>query len=221
MSLHFVFGASGAGKSYYIYQKIIRESIQNPKKQYLVLVPEQFTMQTQKELVRMHPRKGILNIDVLSFERLAFRVLEETGYLCEDVLEETGKSLVIRKVAQNHKKELSVLGEKMKRQGYISEMKSMVSELRQYEVSKEDMEKMLECAKDKPELYYKLKDIAVLYDGFFEYLEGKAITREEVLEVLGSVAGKSKKLKESILVLDGYTGFTPIQQNVLEKILPL
>ena len=86
----------------------------------------------------------------------------------------------------------------MKRQGYISEMKSMVSELRQYEVSKEDMEKMLECAKDKPELYYKLKDIAVLYDGFFEYLEGKAITREEVLEVLGSVAGKSKKLKESI-----------------------
>ena len=85
----------------------------------------------------------------------------------------------------------------------------------------EDMEKMLECAKDKPELYYKLKDIAVLYDGFFEYLEGKAITREEVLEVLGSVAGKSKKLKESILVLDGYTGFTPIQQNVLEKILPL
>lgn len=85
-----------------------------------------------------------------------------------------------------------MLGEKMKRQGYISEMKSMVSELRQYEVSKEDMEKMLECAKDKPELYYKLKDIAVLYDGFFEYLEGKAITREEVLEVLGSVAGKSK-----------------------------
>ena len=130
MSLHFVFGASGAGKSYYIYQKIIRESIQNPKKQYLVLVPEQFTMQTQKELVRMHPRKGILNIDVLSFERLAFRVFEETAYLCEDVLEETGKSLVIRKVAQNHKKELSVLGEKMKLQGYISEMKSMVSELR-------------------------------------------------------------------------------------------
>ena len=81
MSLHFVFGASGAGKSYYIYQKIIRESIQNPKKQYLVLVPEQFTMQTQKELVRMHPRKGILNIDVLSFEgiKCAWRKNETTG----------------------------------------------------------------------------------------------------------------------------------------------
>ena len=119
MSLKFVFGPSGSGKSYQLYDYVIRESVKFPDRQYIVLVPEQFTMQTQKELVRMHPRKGILNIDVLSFERLAFRVLEETGYLCEDVLEETGKSLVIRKVAQNHKKELSVLGEKMKRQGYI------------------------------------------------------------------------------------------------------
>ena len=70
MPLHFIFGASGAGKSHYIYQKIIQESMEHPGRQYLVLVPEQFTMQTQKELVMMHPKKGILNIDVLSFERL-------------------------------------------------------------------------------------------------------------------------------------------------------
>ena len=102
MSLQFIMGNSGAGKSRYVYEKILAEAARHPEKNYLIVVPEQFTMQTQKELVRMHPRKGILNIDVLSFERLAFRVLEETGYLCEDVLEETGKSLVIRKVAQNH-----------------------------------------------------------------------------------------------------------------------
>lgn len=54
----------------------------------------------------------------------------------------------------------------MKKQGYISQMKSMVSELKQYEVTKEDMDIMLDYAKDKPELYYKLKDISVLYRGF-------------------------------------------------------
>lgn len=79
MPLHFIFGASGAGKSHYIYQKIIQESMEHPGKQYLVLVPEQFTMQTQKELVMMHPRKGILNIDVLSFERLAYRCWRRPG----------------------------------------------------------------------------------------------------------------------------------------------
>lgn len=221
MPLHFIFGASGAGKSHYIYQKIIQESMEHPERQYLVLVPEQFTMQTQKELVMMHPKKGILNIDVLSFERLAYRVLEETGESCAQVLEETGKSLVLRKVSQEKKKELKILGEKMKKQGYISQMKSMVSELKQYEVTKEDMDLMLDYAKNKPELYYKLKDISVLYRGFFDYLEGNFITQEEVLEVLGRVAGKSGKLAGSVMVLDGYTGFTPIQLQLLERILPL
>ncbi|MCA5963391.1 hypothetical protein LC724_27595 [Blautia sp. RD014234] len=73
---------------------------------------------------------------------------------------------MLRKVSQEKKKELKILGEKMKKQGYISQMKSMVSELKQYEVTKEDMDLMLDYAKNKPELYYKLKDISVLYQGF-------------------------------------------------------
>ena len=67
MSLQFVMGPSGSGKSHYLYQKITEESIDNPDKNYIVLVPEQFTMQTQKELVMKSPRKGIMNVDVLSF----------------------------------------------------------------------------------------------------------------------------------------------------------
>ena len=42
MALQFIFGGAGAGKSYYIYNNIIQQSIENPQKQYLILVPEQF-----------------------------------------------------------------------------------------------------------------------------------------------------------------------------------
>ena len=221
MALQFIFGGAGAGKSYYLYNKIIQQSIENPKKQYLILVPEQFTMQTQKELVTMHPRKGICNIDVLSFERLAFRVLTEMGESRRTLLEETGKSMVLRRVAQEKKKELKILGAKMDKQGYVSQMKSMVSELRQYEISTEDLEDVLEDLSSSPELYYKLQDIKTLYQGFFDYLEGSFITQEEVLDAMGRVAPQSKKLKDSVLVLDGYTGFTPIQLQLLETLLEI
>lgn len=221
MALQFIFGGAGAGKSYYLYNKIIQQSIENPKKQYLILVPEQFTMQTQKELVTMHPRKGIRNIDVLSFERLAFRVLTEMGESQRTLLEETGKSMVLRRVAQEKKKELKILGAKMDKQGYVSQMKSMVSELRQYEISTEDLEDVLEDLSSSPELYYKLQDIKTLYQGFFDYLEGSFITQEEVLDAMGRVAPQSKKLKDSVLVLDGYTGFTPIQLQLLETLLEI
>ena len=66
MSLKFVFGPSGSGKSYQLYDYVIRESVKFPDRQYIVLVPEQFTMQTQKDLVMQHPNHGIMNIDVLS-----------------------------------------------------------------------------------------------------------------------------------------------------------
>ena len=78
MSLQFIFGNSGSGKSYYLHKTIVEQSIKNPKKNYIVLVPEQFTMQTQKDLVMAHPNKGIMNIDVLSFGRLAYRIFESS-----------------------------------------------------------------------------------------------------------------------------------------------
>ena len=76
MSLQFIIGSSGSGKSCYAYQNIIEQAGLHPEKLFFVIVPEQFTMQTQKTLVEMSPGRGILNIDILSFERLAYRVLE-------------------------------------------------------------------------------------------------------------------------------------------------
>lgn len=100
MSLQFIFGNSGSGKSHYLYQQIVEESIRHPEKNYLVLVPEQFTMQTQKDLCMAHPRGGIMNIDVLSFGRLAHRVFEETGKERQPILDDEGKNLVLRKIAE-------------------------------------------------------------------------------------------------------------------------
>ena len=97
MALQLILGKSGAGKSYALYKKIVEQSMKHPEKNYLVVVPEQFTMQTQKDLVHMHPNHGISNIDVLSFLRLAYRVFEEQGGMQRTVLEDTGKSMLVRK----------------------------------------------------------------------------------------------------------------------------
>lgn len=79
MSLQFIFGNSGSGKSSYLYRNILKEAAEHPEKNYLVLVPEQFTMQTQRELVRLEKSHAIMNVDVLSFARLAYRVFDELG----------------------------------------------------------------------------------------------------------------------------------------------
>ncbi|MCC8137090.1 MAG: exodeoxyribonuclease V subunit gamma [Clostridiales bacterium] len=217
--LQFIFGNSGSGKSHCLYQKIIKESRLHPERSYLVIVPEQFTMQTQRDLVMQHPDKGIMNIDVLSFRRLAHRVFEEVGADQRTVLTETGKNLMIRRVAEQKKDQLKVLGARMNRTGYVSEVKSILSELMQYEISDLDLQDMLDSVENRPLLHAKLEDIRVLYRAFLEYQRERFMKPEELMEVLAQVAGRSELLKRSVLAFDGYAGFTPSQLTVLRELL--
>ncbi len=221
MALQLILGSSGSGKSHFIYRKIIEESIQNPFSSYVVLVPEQFTMQTQRRLVQMHPGGGILNVDVLSFERLAYRVFQEVGGNALPVLGETGKSMVIQKVAQQRKDGLGYLGSQMRRTGCIQEMKSLISEFLQYDVSPGQLEELAQKGGGASLFQWKLKDIGVIYQGFEEYLKERFLTAEAVLDVLCRRISQSRNLKDCVLVLDGYTGFTPVQLRLIRELLIL
>ena len=219
MALQFIFGNSGSGKSRYLYEQIIRESQVHPEKNYIVLVPEQFTMQTQRELVHLHPSKGILNIDVLSFGRLAHRVFEEVGTDRRTVLTETGKNLMLRKVAIEQKENLQVLGSRMDRPGYVSEVKSVLSELMQYEVGEEALEEMERFSAKRPLLQAKLHDLRCLYQAFLAYQRERFLKPEELLDVLCNAIPRSKQLSKTVLALDGFAGFTPAQIKVIEELL--
>lgn len=219
MSLQFIMGPSGAGKSHYLYQWVTTEAWNNPNRHYFVLVPEQFTMQTQKDLVAASPRKGILNVEVLSFHRLAHRIFAEVGEKKRAVLDDVGKNFVIRKVAGEQEEQLKLLGGNLKKIGYISEIKSVISEFTQYDISPEALNVLLGEVEQNPKLYYKLRDIQMVYEGFRTYLAEKYITEEEILDLLAGDVMQSKLLKDSVVVLDGFTGFTPVQNKLLRQLL--
>ncbi len=221
MALQFVFGNSGSGKSDYLYEYVLKQAAEHPAQNFLIVVPEQYTMQTQRELVLRQKNHAIMNVDVLSFARLAYRVFDELGRQDLVILEETGKNLVLRKVAELKKKELVTLGGSINKMGYIGEVKSFISELTQYNISPEDLEEFLKGENLGEALRFKLKDILVMYRGFREYLEGKYITAEEVLMLLCEVAGESALLRDSVIVFDEFTGFTPVQNRLLRELLPL
>lgn len=149
MSLQFITGASGSGKSTYIDQQIIARSEREPEGRFFILVPDQFTMQTQKDLVSLHDRKGIMNIDVLSFGRLTHRIFEEMGANRLPMLDDTGKSLIIRRVAAGQRMELPVLGGRLGQTGYIHEVKSAISEFMQYGIGLQELDQLTEFSKNE------------------------------------------------------------------------
>lgn len=221
MSLQFVFGPSGSGKSKYLQETLVKEALLSPKKKFLLIVPDQYNMKTQKDMILLHPDQAFSNIEVLSFSRLAHRILEEVGGEEIPVLDDTGKSLIIRLVSESMRDELSFIGNKLDKIGYIHEVKSAISEFMQYAVSPEDVLKLSLESNKRPLLSNKLDDIQKIYQGFIKFKEDKFITKEETLDVVRRGLHKSELVKNSIIIFDGFTGFTPIQESLIQELMLL
>ncbi len=225
MTYRFCFGASGSGKSTCLHQEIIQRSMRSMESgdntQYLVLVPEQYSMQTQKEMIMEHPDHAIMNIDVLSLGRLSHRIFEETAPDRRTVLTDIGKSLLLRRVASSCAKEMQVLGGSLHRTGMIAEVKSVLSEFMQYGIGTEEIDRLIDCAAKggQKALRARLADLQVLYQAFEQAREDRMITSEETLDLFARAIPRSELIRRSVIVFDGFTGFTPIQYRVLAALM--
>ncbi len=217
MSFELVIGASGTGKTEYIYRRLIDSAVSNPEVRHIMLVPEQFTMQTQRRLVSRHPGHGLLNIDVVSFDRLAFRIFEETGTGSYQLLDDIGKSMLLRRSAGEHRSKLGIFSGNLSRNGFISRMRSMISELYEYDVTSGKLREIAERLEARPVLRDKLKDLSVIYDAFEEKLDTRTIPAEELLPLLMKVMPSSSYLQGSVIAADDFTGFTDVQFGILKN----
>ena len=204
MGYKFYLGASGAGKTYRAFNDIIAESITKPDKNFFVIVPEQFTMQTQRDIVKMHPRHACNNIDVLSFNRLAYRVFEELEIENPDIIDELDKTIILRKVSQQI--ELRAWKKQIQKPGFLENIKSLISEFIQYDIGDDFIKEKQGDEGINPLLKLKLNDIYVLKKGFLEFIKGKYITGEQVLDILNKNILESRLLKDGIILFDGFTG---------------
>ncbi len=211
-------GASGSGKSRLVYEEIIQAAMREPEKTFFLLVPEQFTMQAQRDIVTMHPSHGTMNIDIVSFKRLAYRVFEELNIRTDHVLEDFGKSMLLQRILLEHRRELPCFGPCVNKPGFIDELKSLMTELFQYRVGPEDIRRVCGSVKGHTMLKGKLDDLLLVYEEFQKEVKDSYIIAEHVLEMLAMHIPQSELLAGSVIYLDGFTGFTPIQYEVLEAL---
>lgn len=221
MPITFICGGAGAGKTTKIYEGVLGIAEKEPDRSVLLIVPEQFTMQTQMDMVKKHPNCGIMNIEVLSFGRLAFRVFEEIGRVMSETLEDTGKSMVLKKIVTKKQNELTYFKDMSNKFGFMDRLKTLISEFHQYEVGMEDLKKWEDSDDFTPILKEKLHDLSIIYEGFHDYIKEQYITTEETLDFLKESLPKSQLLKDAILVFDGFYGFTPQQYSIMKILMTM
>lgn len=219
MALQFISGTDVSERTGILYDTICRKARSDLKQRYIFIVPEQQTLQVQRGLIAAHPDHVLGNIDVLSFARLAYRVLSEQRTPETVLLDDTGKSMILRRLAGKRKDSFELFGRNISQNGFISELKSVISELSAYRVSTDMLESVLSELEGRPALKKKIKDICLIYDAFRQELGDRYSTAEELMSLLAKNIPNSELVKDSIIILDGFTGFTPLQYLVLEQLM--
>ncbi len=219
MAVRLILGGSGQGKTRYIMDEVIAASRKDDKEQIYVIVPEQFSLQMQRDLVEQHPDKGFFHVDVLSFFRLAYRVFDECCLDPNEVLEDLGVSILLKKILTEHEDELSYFKKSMRKQGFLDELKSMIMEFVNYGVSSEQMADLSGMMESYPMLSHKCRELALIYRYFQEEIEGQYMIMGQTLELLLDHVEESDLLREGTFYFDGFTGFTPIQLKFLERLI--
>lgn len=221
MALTFIVGSAGAGKSHLLYKRMTNEAsrYENRNDEYIALVPEQYSMEAQREILLASKKHGSFNIEVVSFSRLAINVFEEQSMTSLNIMDDLGKTLIMRKILEDCRKNLIYYHNKASMPGFAQKAKTLVTEFKQYNYDLKDIENMIDAAKEHNVLRNKLVDMKTISQAFDNYIDEKMITTEDVLHKFCDIVSMSEKIKNSHIYIDSFTGFTPIQYKVLEQLI--
>ena len=220
-TLQFVFGASGSGKTEFCVRKALEEAEKDLNHNVYYLVPEQDTLAMQKRIVMYENNKGkgIINLDVLSFQRLYYASFSHRNKTVPKALDEMGKVMVLSLVAEKYNRNLLYFQGEIDKPGFLEEAKSLISECMQYGISPENLSN---CAlKSVKKLTgAKFHDMALLYAGFLNWLlEHGKYTEEGIQDLALEQVLQDPNYKNASFLLDGFTGFTVSELRCLEILM--
>lgn len=213
MPLRIIYGKAGTGKSSFIYNEINEKIKQNEKSKIYIITPEQFSFTAEKKL--MENKKSVINAEVITFNRMAYRVMNEVGGNIHNSLTKCGKSMLIYSILQKEKKNLNLLN---KSDENIDLAMRTISEFKKNQVSIEELKKETENISDNY-LKIKLQDLILIYEKFNDNIENKYIDETDLLTKLSENIEKINLFKNAIFYIDEFVGYTKQELEIIKKLL--
>ena len=213
MGLRFVYGKSGSGKSTFVFDEI-KNQINGNRKIYII-TPEQFSFTAERELLDVVGTGAALNAEVLTFNRMAYRVMNEIGGSTKTSLSSCGKAMLIYNILLNEKKNLNFLGKSDENIDLIS---TQITEFKKHGVNVENLDDLMNSSNDKY-LNAKMKDMRIVYNEFENTIKNKYIDENDVLTILSEQLPQTEIFNNSLIYIDEFVGFTKQEYDIIGILL--
>lgn len=213
MSLQIIYGRAGTGKSEYCYKEIIK-NINEDK--IIMITPEQFSFTAEKKLMDNIKTSSIINVEVITLSRMAYRVIKEIGGKTNN-LTECGKAMLIYSILSNQKNNLKFLG---KNDENIEIVSNLITELKKHSINVEQIKEEINN-QDNNYLKNKLLDIYNIYEKYENHIKGKYIDESDLLTILAEKIDKTDMFKNSVIYIDEFSGFTIQEYEIIKKLMKI
>lgn len=204
------------GKSSYIYREIA-EQIEKGNTKIYIITPEQFSFTAENKLLAEVKEGAVLHAEVLTFARMAYRIMQETGGANDTTLSQVGKSMLVDAILRKQKKNLTFLGNSDEN---IEVVENAITEFKKHCISTQKLEEVSQKLEDTY-LQAKVKDLTTVYEEYQNYLQEGYIDENDTLDKLVQNIEKSKQFVDTLIYIDEFAGFTMQEYRIIEKLLPM
>ena len=219
MSLRIVYGRAGSGKTHFILNEIKSRIEENSERTLVLLVPEQFSFQAEKNLVSVTKTGGILKTEVLSFQRMAYRVFNETGGITYPHIHPAGKSMIIYRILNKMKDRFKVFAGTSEREGFVNTISTLITELKRYNVTPNKLQDAIDALDEDNLLRQKLTEINLVYSEFESLIEKRYRDSDDDLTLAAKKIAASNLYDGAEIWIDGFISFTPQEYKIIGELL--
>lgn len=173
----------------------------------LVIVPEQYTLLTERELMAGLRSPGFFDLEVLSPSRLTERVFAQAGSGHGVRIDARGKQLALARAMMACRKHMQYYESAAEKQGFIERVGASIADFKHAGVTPE----MLRAHADElteGAAKCKLQDLALLYDAYTQQLSDQFVDGEDVLSAMLERLPDSSIARDALVAVYGFDVFT-------------
>lgn len=213
MGLRIIYGKPGSGKSQFCFSEIAK--LIDKKESIFIITPEQFSFTAERKLMEAINKNAVINAEVITLTRMAYRVLNDIGGEIKQSLSKCGKAMLVYSILNKYKKELEFLG---KSDDNIDLVIRTITEFKKHGITINNLKDEVEKTQDAY-LKTKLSDMILLYENFENKIVDNYIDDTDLLTMLAKHLDEVEFIKNSIIYIDEFAGFTHQEYEIIKGLI--
>ena len=209
--LNIFYGRENLDKEKFIYDNIGGRA--------LLVVPDQFTLEAERELIAHSGAKALMDVEVLSLSRLGYRLLEELGGSKRTFIDKYGRHMILSSIAAEEREKLQVFKGLEEKKSFIELVNNFISEMKQFNCGADELAEIARSVPDGSYTQRKLEDLYLLYSEYEAAIRGKYTDSEDYIDLFLGKISRSELVAGNHIWIYGFDSFAPKALSVIGELM--